>query len=121
MPLSTTNAEPRVPSPDSVRKPLLERVAGFRIPAVHPALEPLDALLRRAVREALGRHASAELYLSPVGISGRPSLILCSVVDRPTLEITRRANDLTRAAGLSLERILVSKKRAAGPKGQRGE
>jgi hypothetical protein len=72
-------------------------------------------------RELLGNHASAELYLSPVGISGRPSLILCSVVDRPTLEITRRANDLARAAGQVLERILVNKKRAAGPKGQRSE
>lgn len=72
-------------------------------------------------RDLLGRHASAELYLSPVGISGRPSLILCSVVDRPTLEITRRANDLARAAGQALERILVNKKRAAGPKGLRGE
>jgi hypothetical protein len=65
-------------------------------------------------RELLGRHATAELYLTPVGISGRPSLILCTVVDRPTLEITRRANDLSRAAGLILERILVNKKRGAG-------
>jgi len=72
-------------------------------------------------RELLGKHASAELYLSPVGISGRPSLILCTVVDRPTLEITRRANDLTRAAGQVLERILVNKKRGAGAKGTRGE
>jgi hypothetical protein len=65
-------------------------------------------------RELLGRYAGAELYLTPVGISGRPSLILCTVVDRPTLEITRRANDLSRAAGLILERILVNKKRGAG-------
>jgi hypothetical protein len=65
-------------------------------------------------RELLGRHAGSELYLTPVGISGRPSLILCTVVDRPTLEITRRANDLSRAAGLILERILVNKKRGAG-------
>lgn len=72
-------------------------------------------------RELLGKHAAAELYLSPVGISGRPSLILCTVVDRPTLEITRRANDLTRAAGQVLERILVNKKRGAGAKGTRGE
>lgn len=72
-------------------------------------------------RELLGKHAAAELYLSPVGISGRPSLILCTVVDRPTLEITRRANDLARAAGQVLERILVNKKRGAGAKGPRGE
>lgn len=72
-------------------------------------------------RELLAKHASAELYLSPVGISGRPSLILCTVVDRPTLEITRRANDLTRAAGQVLERILVNKKRGAGAKGTPGE
>src|ERR1700741_2157768 len=35
-----------------------ERVAGARVAAFHPALEPLDALRRRSMREAVRHHAA---------------------------------------------------------------
>src|SRR6187549_1674279 len=58
-PEATPTSEEWLPPSGGSLEALLKCVTGFRVPAVHPALEPLDALLRGAVREALGRHASA--------------------------------------------------------------
>src|SRR5262245_8967575 len=43
-----------------------ERVAGARVARLHPALEPGDALRRRAVRDAVGHHAAGRLALQAI-------------------------------------------------------
>jgi hypothetical protein len=67
-----------------------------------------------AVREVLGSSADAEMYVTQVSVSNRPSLVVL-VALTPSLggsvEATRRVDALCRAAGRALEGIVVSKKR----------
>jgi len=64
-------------------------------------------------RELFGNGDDREVYVVPVLLSGHPSLILVSELAPlgPSLDATRRADDLSRAVGRALERIVISKKR----------
>jgi hypothetical protein len=67
-----------------------------------------------ALREVLGRDADGEVYVTQVSVSNRPSLVVVVALVRAlggSMEATRRADELCRAAGQALEGIVVSKKR----------
>lgn len=66
-----------------------------------------------SLRALFGEDPDAEVYVRPVVASGRASLVLLSglLPVGPTVDATRRADELARAAGRSLERILLRKKR----------
>ena len=67
-----------------------------------------------AIREVLGRDADGEVYVTNVSVSNRPSLVAIVALTRAlggSVEATRRADELCRAAGRALESIVVSKKR----------
>jgi hypothetical protein len=67
-----------------------------------------------ALREVLGRNADGEVYVTQVSVSNRPSLVVVVALVRAlggSLEATRKADELCRAAGQVLESIVVSKKR----------
>lgn len=65
------------------------------------------------LRELFG--AESEVYVLPVSASGRPTLILLSELAAlgSTVDATRRADDLAKAAGNALTRIVRSKKQRA--------
>jgi hypothetical protein len=64
-----------------------------------------------ALRELFG--GEREVYVIPVVVSGRASLVLVSEIEpfASSVELTRRADKLTKAASSSLARIVRSKKR----------
>jgi hypothetical protein len=67
-----------------------------------------------AIREVLGNEADGEVYVTNVSVSSRPSLVVLIALTRAlggSVEATRRADELCRAAGRALESIVVSKKR----------
>jgi hypothetical protein len=65
-----------------------------------------------SLRELFG--AESEVYVVPVSASGRPTLILLSELAALglTVDATRRADDLAKAAGNALTRIVQNRKRA---------
>jgi hypothetical protein len=74
---------------------------------------PLTAV-HVAIREVLGGDAEGEVYVTQVSVSNRPSLVVLMALTRAlggSVEATRRADELCRAAGQALESIVVSKKR----------
>ena len=74
---------------------------------------PLTAV-HGAIREVLGSDADGEVYVTQVNVSNRPSLVVLMALTRAlggSVEATRRADELCRAAGQALENIVVSKKR----------
>jgi hypothetical protein len=66
-----------------------------------------------ALRELFGGDGEAEVYVVPVLASGHPTLVLVSEIEKlgPSVEATGRADELSRAVGKALERIVMSKKR----------
>jgi hypothetical protein len=67
-----------------------------------------------ALREVFGRDADSEVYVTPVSVSNRPSLVVVAALVRalgPSVEATRRIDEICRAAGHALEGIVVTKKR----------
>jgi len=64
-------------------------------------------------RELLGNGDDREVYVVPVLLSGHPSLMLVSEVAPlgSSVDATRRADELSRAVGRALERIVISRKR----------
>ena len=73
--------------------------AGARIAGVHPPPEPLDALRRRAVREAIGHHAAGGHLLQPVVADRRGGAQRLLHVARIELDLPGRG-----AAGLRRRR-----------------
>jgi hypothetical protein len=67
----------------------------------------------QALRDVFGGDADAEVYVLPVLASGHPTLVLVSQIAKlgPSVEATARADELARAVGKALERIVLSKKR----------
>lgn len=65
------------------------------------------------LRELFGGSGEAEVYVVPVLASGHPTLVLVSQIEKlgPSVEATGRADQLARAVGTALERIVLSKKR----------
>jgi hypothetical protein len=65
------------------------------------------------LRELFGGDGEAEVYVVPVLASGHPTLVLVSQIAKlgPSVEATGRADELARAVGKALERIVLSKKR----------
>jgi hypothetical protein len=67
----------------------------------------------QGLRDLVGGDGDAEVYVIPVLASGHPTLVLVSEIARlgPSVEATGRADELARAVGKALERIVMSKKR----------
>jgi hypothetical protein len=68
----------------------------------------------QALRDVFGGDADAEVYVLPVLASGHPTLVLVSQIAKlgPSVEATARADELARAVGKALERIVLNKKRS---------
>jgi hypothetical protein len=74
---------------------------------------PLTAT-HATIRDVLGAAADGEMYVAEVSVSNRPSLVVLVALTRAlgsSVEATRRVDELCRAAGRTLEAIVVSKKR----------
>jgi hypothetical protein len=69
--------------------------------------------VHQALRDLFGGDGEAEVYVVPVLASGHPTLVLVSEIAKlgPSVEATARADELSRAVGKALERIVLSKKR----------
>jgi hypothetical protein len=67
----------------------------------------------QGLRDLFGTGGEAEMYVIPVLASGHPTLVLVSEIAKlgPSMEATTRADELGRAVGRALERIVLSKKR----------
>jgi hypothetical protein len=67
----------------------------------------------QALRDVFGGDGDAEVYVVPVLASGHPTLVLVSEIAKlgPSVEATARADELARAVGKALERIVMNKKR----------
>jgi hypothetical protein len=67
------------------------------------------------LRAVFGGNEDREVYVTPVMMSKHPSLMLVSEIGvlGPSVEATRRADEIARAVGHALERIVLSKKRGA--------
>jgi hypothetical protein len=75
-------------------------------------LGPLPATAVHAeLRRVLPIGAGEETYARLVLVSERPGMVVVTARFGPTLEGSRRVDELCRAAGRALERILVSRKR----------
>jgi hypothetical protein len=70
-------------------------------------LVPADA--NDALQEWLGPSVG-EVYARPVVVSGRPALVLLLASLQTSALATRRADELARAGGTALERILLARK-----------
>jgi hypothetical protein len=69
----------------------------------------------QALRDVFGGAEEREVYVVPVLMSHHPSLMLVSEIAPlgSSVEASRRADELVRAVGHALERIVLSKKRGA--------
>lgn len=75
-------------------------------------LGPLSASLVHAeLRVLLPEGTADEVYATPVLVAGRPVLILLMASFGPSLEATRRADRLSRAAASALERVIAQRRR----------
>lgn len=63
------------------------------------------------LRELLQRRAEDEIYVAPVAVLGRPSVMLVLARLGHSTPSTRRANEIAAAAGQALERIVRNRKR----------
>jgi uncharacterized protein (UPF0548 family) len=66
------------------------------------------------IRDVLKRDADGEVYVTQVSVSSRPSLVVVIALVKalgPSMQATRRVDELCRAAGHALESIVVTKKR----------
>jgi hypothetical protein len=73
-------------------------------------LGPLEPLGRNAVIHHLVGGSVGEVYAVPVIVSGRPALVLLLASLQATALATRRADELARAGGAALERIVLARK-----------
>ena len=67
--------------------------------------------IHESLREILPPRADHEIYVAPVMVLGRPSVMLVLARLGHTTPSTRRANEIAVAAGNALERILRNRKR----------
>lgn len=74
----------------------------------------LPSVVHEELRALLPAGAAEEVYAAPVLVNNRPALVLLMARFGPSLEGTRRADRLLRAAAAAIERIVLSKKRGAG-------
>ncbi len=68
-------------------------------------------IVHESLRDILPAPADSEIYVAPVMVMGRPSVMLVLARLGLTLPSTRRANEIAAAAGQALERIVRNRKR----------
>jgi hypothetical protein len=73
----------------------------------------LPTVAHGELRGLLPPGAAEEVYSAPVLVNGRPVLVLMMAKFGPSLEGTRRADRLLRAAASAIERIVLNKKRGS--------
>lgn len=73
-----------------------------------PTTPPHDGL-----RELFGAHSNEEVYVAPISVSGRASVVLVATRLGPTSLASRRIDEIAAAAGGALERIVRNRKRSA--------
>ncbi len=71
----------------------------------------LPTVVHSELRALLPAGAVDEVYAAPVLVNNRPTLVLLMARFGPSLDGTRRADRLLRAAASALERIVLNKKR----------
>jgi hypothetical protein len=109
-------ASPRLPADAAQKIRLTAGTASVVETAVRTGLY-LGALphtpAHQGLRELFGGDGEAEVYVIPVLASGHPTLVLVSEIAKlgPSMQATARADELGRAVGKALERIVLSKKR----------
>jgi hypothetical protein len=67
--------------------------------------------VHQSLREILPSRAEHEIYVAPVMVMGRPSVMLVLARLGHTMPSTRRADEIAAAAGQALERIVRNRKR----------
>lgn len=98
-----------------------EAIARARVPAHEPTvlraavqagyfLGPLPAGHPHSELSALIGDAGAEVYVTPVHVEGRPALVLLGAGFESAYAASRRIDELARAAGEALERVLRARK-----------
>ena len=70
-----------------------------------------ETLAHALMRDLLAERLGPEVYLVPAFVAGRPSLILLVTGFERSFHATRRADRIAGAAGQTLERLLLEKKR----------